>query len=99
MAISLKDAVRDLRAQLQAAAAEGAEASIRFVPKSVEVGLSIEITKEAEATASGGLWSIITLEGSAKATSGNTHTVKLTLEPVDASGKPAMISSSKIQKN
>ncbi len=99
MAISLEKAIKDLRMQLQNAAAEGADATIRFVPKSVEVELSIEISAEAEAKASGGLWSIITLEGSAKASSGNTHTVKLTLEPVDSSGKPALISSTDVQKD
>lgn len=98
MAISLADAIKDLRTQLQKAATEGADAKIRFIPKSVEVELNIEISKEAAVKGSGGLWSIITLEGSAKAGSGYTHTVKLTLEPVDASGKPALISSSDLEK-
>jgi Trypsin-co-occurring domain 2 len=69
------------------------------VPKSVEVELSIEISKEADGKASGGVWSIVSLEGSAKVGSENTHRVKLTLEPVDSSGKPALISSSHIQKD
>lgn len=99
MAISLEQAIKDLREQLQNAAAQGADEEIRFIPKSVEIELGIEISKEAEAKASGGLWSIITLDGSAKASSQNTHTVKLTLEPVDTAGKPALISSSKIQKD
>ena len=99
MTISLEEAIRDLRTHLQNAAIEGANAAIRFVPKSVEVELSFEISKEAEAKASGGLWSIVSLEGSAKASSDNTHTVKLTLEPVDSSGNPALISSSHIQKD
>jgi hypothetical protein len=99
MVISLEAAIRDLRTQLQKAAAEGANAAIRFVPKAVEVELSMEISKEAEGKASGGLWSIVSLEGSAKASSGNTHTVRLTLEPVDSSGKPALISSSVIPKD
>ena len=37
MAISLEEAIRDLRTQLQNAAVQGADAAIRFVPKSVEV--------------------------------------------------------------
>ena len=68
--------------------------------KSVEVELSIEISKEAEAKASGSLlWSIVSLKGSAKASSENTHTVKLTLKPVNSSRKSALINSRIIPKD
>jgi Trypsin-co-occurring domain 2 len=77
---------------------EGADADIRYVPKSVEVELSIEISKEAETKETGALQSIVSLQGPGRPDSQNTHTVKLTLEPVDFSGRTAVIASSVIPK-
>lgn len=99
MAVSLEQAITDLRTQLENAATKGTQSAIRFVPKSVEVELVMEISKEAEAKASGSLWSVIKLGASAKAGSANTHSVKLTLEPVDKHGEPVLISSSETQED
>jgi hypothetical protein len=75
MAISVERAMWDLRAQLQNAAARGADADIRYVPKSVEVELSIEISKEAETKETGALQSIVSLQGPGRPDSQNSHTV------------------------
>jgi hypothetical protein len=96
--ISLEDAIKDLRTQLQNAATAGTGAGIRFVPKTVEVELSIAITKEAEGKASGGLWSIIDLSASGKYANEQSHKVTLTLEPVGKDGKPTLIKSSETEK-
>jgi hypothetical protein len=96
--ISLEDAIKDLRSQLEKAAIAGAGAAIRFVPKTVEVELNIAISKEAEGKASGGLWSIIDLSASGKYTNEQTHKVTLTLEPVGKNGEPTLIKSNETEK-
>jgi hypothetical protein len=95
--ISLEDAIKDLRTQLQNAADQGSDAAIRFIAKSVEVELSIVINREAEVKAGVKLWSIFDLSGSAKAGDENTHKVKLTLEPVDQNREAALIGSTRLE--
>jgi len=92
--ITVEEAITDLREQLQRAAVAGANAPIRFVPKTVEVELCIAVNREMEGKASGGLWSLIDISGKTKIGDEATHKIKLVLEPVDQSGKPALISSS-----
>jgi Trypsin-co-occurring domain 2 len=96
--ISLEDAIKDLRTQLQNAAAKGEDAAIRFVAKSVEVELSIVINREAEVKAGAKLWSIFDFSGSVKGGDENTHKVKLTLEPVDKNRQAALIGSTRLEE-
>jgi hypothetical protein len=95
--ISLEKAIQDLRTQLQNAAVQGANADIRFVPKSIEVELAIKIDREAIGKAGVKLWSIFDLSASGKVGDENTHKVKLVLEPVDKEGKPTPISSDEVE--
>lgn len=94
--ISLEEAIEDLRTQLQNAAVKGANESIRFIPKTVEVELSIAVNREAKAGAGFKLWSILDLSAEGKVGDANTHKVKLVLEPVGKDGKPTQISSPEI---
>jgi hypothetical protein len=92
--ITLSQAIRELRTQIEESAKGGQGATIRFVPKSVEVELSIEFSVEKEASGGVKLFSLIDLSGKAGSTSSSAHKVTLTLEPVGADGKPALIRDS-----
>lgn len=92
--VTVAEAIRQLRSQLAEAATEGESAPIRFVPKSVEVELGITFSVESEAGGGFRLFSLLDLSGKAKAANENAHKLKLTLEPVDAGGKPVLIGDS-----
>lgn len=96
--ITLEEAIKDLREQLQNAAVEGANKAIRFVPKSVEVELSIELDREGSTKAKAGIWSVLDVSGEAKLGDKAAHKVRLVLEPVSPDGKPAVIGSSVLEK-
>jgi hypothetical protein len=96
--VTVAEAIRELRTQLQTVSAEGAKEKIRFLPKSVEVELNITFSVEAEAGGGFKLWSLIDLSGKAKTGDESSHKVKLVLEPVGPDGKPALISSSVLEK-
>jgi hypothetical protein len=96
--VSVEDAITDLRTQLQKAAAAGANESLRFIPKSVEVELLIKLSTAAEVKAGAKLWSIFDFSASGKIADETTHKVKLTLEPVGKDGKPALINSKLLEK-
>jgi hypothetical protein len=85
--ISLVQAIRELRSQLEQAAKEGQDADLRFVPKAVEVELGISFTAESEAGGGVKVFSLVDLSGKAKGGEASTHRVKLTLEPVSPDGK------------
>jgi NTP-dependent ternary system trypsin peptidase co-occuring protein len=89
--VTIAQAVRELRAQLAEAAAEGEGTEVRFVPTSVEVELGITFDVEAEAGGGFKLFSLIDLSGKAKTGNESTHKVKLTLEPVGRDGKPYLV--------
>lgn len=89
--VTLAQAIRELRAQLVEAAAEGEGSAVRFVPKSVQVELGITFDVEAEAGGGFKLFSLIDLSGKAKTGSESAHKVTLTLEPVGRDGKPILV--------
>jgi len=89
--ISLVQAIRELRSQLEQAANEGMASNLRFVPKAVEVELGISFTAESEAGGGFKIFSFVDLSGKVKGSDANTHRIKLTLEPVGLDGKPALI--------
>lgn len=89
--ISLAQAIRELRSQLEQAAKEGRDADLRFVPKAVEVELSLSFTAEREAGGGIKVFSLVDLAGKAKEGKAGIHRIKLTLEPVGRDGKPALI--------
>ena len=97
--VTLAEAIRELRAQLLEATTGGEGAPIRFVPKSAELELAITFDVEAEAGGGFKVFSLIDLSGKAKRADQNTHTVKLTLEPVDSDGKPILIRDTEREKD
>ena len=86
--ISLVDAIRELRSQLEQAAKEGKRSDLRFIPKTVEVELGISFTVERETGVGVKIFSLVDLSGKAKGSDANTHRVKLTLEPIGPDGEP-----------
>jgi hypothetical protein len=90
--VTLAEAIRELRSQLLQATTEGQDSEIRFVPKSVEVELGITFTVGAEAGGGVKVFSLVNLSGKASAENESAHKVKLTLEPVNRNGQPALIS-------
>jgi hypothetical protein len=88
--IPLAGAIKALRADLNAAMAEGADDPLRFRLGPVEMEFLVSVTKEAGANAGVRFWVV---EAGAKAgvTSASTHRLKLQLQPVDRSGRDAEI--------
>jgi len=96
--VTLAVAIQQLREQLREAAKGGEEEDLRFLPESVEVELDVKFSLEMEAGGGLKLWSILDLSGKAKTGDETTHKVKLILKPVDRSGNPTLIGSSKLER-
>jgi hypothetical protein len=84
--VTLVEAIRELRAQLTEAEAEGVDAEIHFVAKAIEVELAIIFDLKAEGGGGFRLFSLVDLSSKAGMGNQNSHKVKLTLEPVGRSG-------------
>ena len=91
-AVGLGDAVRALRAELTAAIADAKGEELRFELGPVEMEFLLEVTTEASADAGVRFW-VVSFGGKAGRTHGSTHRVKLTLDPVDPSGKRPRIAA------
>jgi hypothetical protein len=89
--VTVADAIKQLRAQLEEAQQEGAGKSLRFVAKSVEVELSIVFKSEIEGKAGVKAW-FLDISGKAKAGDETTHKVNLVFQPVGPDGKPTLVS-------
>lgn len=90
--IPLAEAIRALRSELVKAARQGAGEEVRFALGPIDLELQVEAS--AEAGLSGGIkfW-LVSLGGSGTRRSAATHTVKLSLTPVSASGEDVIIRS------
>ncbi len=85
--IRLREAIRDLRSELEAARSEGQDAGIQFAVGPVE--LEFEVSLEKEATANGEIttfWIIAKAGAEGKVSQGTTQKIKVMLTPVDRSG-------------
>ena len=85
-AVGLADAVRAVRRELQAAMAEGTGQELRFTVGPVELEFEVEMTKSA-----GGGAKVYVLNGTIDRASTTTHHLKVTLTPLDASGKSPQV--------
>jgi hypothetical protein len=97
--VTLAQAIREVRAQLVEAAAEGQGAAIRFIPKSVEVELGITFDVEVEAGGGFKLFSLVDFSGKVKRGDESTHKVKLTLDPVGRDSKPVLVGDTERDKD
>lgn len=83
--IGLSDAVRALRAELEAAVSEGADQRIQFAASAIEMEFHVGVTKSAEAKGGIRFW-LVELGGGGTYASESIQKVKLSLEPVLAGG-------------
>jgi hypothetical protein len=95
--VTVADAIKQLRAELENAQREGIDKDLRFLTKSVEVELAIVFKTETEGGAGVKAW-FLDVSGKAKAADETTHKVKLVLEPVDRDGKQTLVSDRKLEK-
>ncbi len=77
--VGIAEAIRHLRAELEAAQAEGQGRQLRFAMEKIELQLSIDFTKGAEAGGGFKLFSFVDLSGKAKAEQKSGHTLKMTM--------------------
>jgi hypothetical protein len=84
--VKLADAIRDLRAELLKAVAEGRNSDLRFGLGPIE--LELQVVASAKVGAKGGVdWWIFKAETSGDASQHHTHKLKLTLQPEDRYGR------------
>jgi hypothetical protein len=95
--VTVAEAIKQLRMQLEDAQREGIGKELRFLARSVEVELAIVFKSEAEGGAGVKAW-FIDVSGKATASGEKTHRVKLILEPVDRDGKPTLVSDAEHEK-
>ncbi|MFJ9777769.1 trypco2 family protein [Kitasatospora sp. NPDC101157] len=90
--IELSDVIRDLRAQLEQAVAEGAGRAIQFELGEVELEVSLALERSAEGGARVRFW-VVELGGDGKRGHTDTQRVRLTLHPRMAdTGLPPTVS-------
>jgi hypothetical protein len=90
--IPLADAIRALREELTQAVRDGQGGEIRFQVGPVDLEFQVEISSEASGKAGIAFW-LVTAGGGGSRRSTRANTVKINLQPVDASGAPLAVSS------
>jgi hypothetical protein len=90
--VTVADAIKQLRAQLDEAQREGAGKDLGFLTKSIELELGIVFRSEKEGSGGVKAW-VLDISGKAKTGNEMTHKVKLVLEPVGPEGGPLKVRS------
>jgi hypothetical protein len=80
--IPLARAIQSLRRELLDAVAEGEGSELRFSLGPVELELQLEVSTELGGEAGAGFW-VLKAGGKASRSDTTTHTLRLTLKPVD----------------
>ncbi|MFD4697463.1 trypco2 family protein [Streptomyces niveus] len=92
LCVGLADAVRAVRAELQAAMADGAGEDLRFEVGPVEVEFAIDLRKERRSEANAKVL-VLSLGTKGSAAMSRTHRMCLTLHPRDALGNTPLVNS------
>jgi hypothetical protein len=95
--VTVADAIKELREQLEKAQREGSGKEVRFLARSVEVELAIVFKSEKEGGGGVKAW-FLDISGRAKTGDETTHKVKLVLEPVGRDGKPTLVGDTEHEK-
>ncbi|MCX5339018.1 trypco2 family protein [Streptomyces atratus] len=90
--VGLAEAVRGVRAELQAAMAEGWDESLKFEVGPVELEFAVEVRKEKAGDVTAKVF-VLSAGGRASKATADAHRLKITLQPTDAQGQPAKVSS------
>jgi hypothetical protein len=80
--IGLEEAIRTIRTELTAAMLQDPGEGVRFRPGPVELEFLVQVSRERGADGGVRFW-VISIGGSAKATSSTTHRITVTLEPIN----------------
>jgi hypothetical protein len=83
--IPLAEAVRALRRELVEAVRQAEGEEIKFALGPVELELQVEVSNETGGAAGIAFW-LVTIGGKASRTAATTHTIRLNLSPVSATG-------------
>lgn len=95
--IELAEFISNLRAELEIALAASSDAEVRFIPKTLDLELSVVAEKSAEASGkiSFKIFSVgAEAGGGGTLSNASTQTIKLSLEPVGKDGEQIFITSS-----
>jgi hypothetical protein len=90
--IPLADAIRALRRELVEAVRQPKDEEVRFALGPIDLELQVEVSKEAGGEAGIDFW-LVTIGGKGSRTQATTHTVKLSLSPVSATGEGLVVHS------
>jgi NTP-dependent ternary system trypsin peptidase co-occuring protein len=90
--IPLAHAIRALRRELVEAVRQGTDEEVKFALGPVELELQVEASKEAGGQA-GIAFGLVTIGGKGSRSSATTHTIKLSLSPVSATGEGLIVRS------
>ncbi|MFE1877878.1 trypco2 family protein [Streptomyces sp. NPDC059496] len=90
--VGLADAVRGVRAELRAAMAEGQDADLRFDVGPVELEFAVDVRKDGAVDVKARVY-VVSFGAKGGGSTASTHRLKLTLNPVDAQGKPVQVST------
>lgn len=90
--VGLADAVRGVRAELQAVMAEGHDEQLRFEVGPVELEFAVDVRKEGGAEATAKVY-VVSFGAKGSISAASTHRMKLTLHPKDRQGNPAQVNS------
>lgn len=90
--VGLADAIRALRSELGNAVAEGKDQDIRFRLGPVEMEFQLEVEKKVGGGGGIKFW-VVTIGGQASRSSGTTHRVKLSLQPIGPEGQDIDVSN------
>jgi hypothetical protein len=96
--VTVAEAIKQLRVQLEDAQREGASKGLQFMAKSVELELGIVFKSEKEGGGGVKAW-FLDISGRATVGDETTHKVKLVLEPVGRDGKTTLVSDTEHEKN
>jgi hypothetical protein len=89
--VALAQAIELVRSELQKAADAGREASLAFVPQTVELEFEVVFDETAGGDVGVRVW-VVSLGAKGEVSRGRTQRIKVTLSPVDrATGKSPLI--------
>ncbi|WP_407522705.1 trypco2 family protein [Methylobacterium oryzisoli] len=89
--VTLSEAIRQLRLQLEEAQRESENGGVRFIAKSIDVELGIVFKKGIEGGAGIKAW-FLDASSKIKSDDETTHKIKLVLEPIGDDGSPTIVS-------
>ncbi|MFF4779099.1 trypco2 family protein [Microtetraspora fusca] len=92
--VGLADALKSVRVELAEAMAAGEGERLKFDVGPVELEFVVELRRDVEAKAGVKVW-VVEAGGSGTVSRGSTHTLKVTLNPVDStSGRSPRVNDS-----